>query len=98
MRLPHSWLDDGSATQDRIGYDRGFTLLRLGKSRADVSALETAFANYPAPFRILDVPDPEPRAVYGYDLILLRPDLHVAWRGNRLPDGAAKLAAIVTGH
>ncbi len=37
VRLPHTWLDDGTAMQDRIGYDRGFTLLRLGKSQADVS-------------------------------------------------------------
>ena len=98
VRLPHTWLDDGTAMQDRIGYDRGFTLLRLGKSQADVSALEKAFATYRAPFRVLDIPDAEPRAVYGCDLILLRPDLHVAWRGNRLPDDAARLAAIVTGH
>ena len=31
-RLPHVWLDDGTAMQDRIGNDRGFTLLRLGES------------------------------------------------------------------
>src|SRR5262249_31663976 len=29
-RLPHVWLDDGSAMQDRIGYGHGYTLLRLG--------------------------------------------------------------------
>jgi 2-polyprenyl-6-methoxyphenol hydroxylase-like FAD-dependent oxidoreductase len=98
MRLPHTWLDDGAAMQDRIGFDRGFTLLRLGQSRADVSALAQALAGYGAPFRLLDIPDAEPRVIYGFDLILLRPDLHVAWRGNRLPDDAARLAAIVTGH
>jgi len=98
VRLPHTWLDDGTAMQDRIGYDRGFTLLRLGGSRADVSILEQAFAGYQAPLRVLDVPDAEPREVYGFDLILLRPDMHIAWRGNRLPDDAARLAAIVTGH
>jgi hypothetical protein len=98
VRLPHTWLDDGAAMQDRIGLDRGFTLLRLGKSLADVSALDAAFATYRAPFRVLDIPDDEPRAVYGCDLILLRPDMHIAWRGNRLLDDAAKLAAIVTGH
>jgi 2-polyprenyl-6-methoxyphenol hydroxylase-like FAD-dependent oxidoreductase len=97
-RLPHVWLDDGVAMQDRIGYDQGFTLLRLGGSAADVAALAGAFADYGAPFRVLDVPDAEPRAVYGRDLILLRPDLHVAWRGNRLSDDPAKLAAVVTGH
>jgi 2-polyprenyl-6-methoxyphenol hydroxylase-like FAD-dependent oxidoreductase len=97
-RLPHAWLDDGAAMQDRIGYELGFTLLRLGRSQADVAALETAFAALGAPLRVLDIPDAAPRAVYGCDLLLLRPDLHVAWRGNRLPDSPARLAAIATGH
>ncbi len=47
VRLPHTWLDDGSAMQDRIGYDRGFTLLRLGKSQADVSALDEGLCGLP---------------------------------------------------
>jgi 2-polyprenyl-6-methoxyphenol hydroxylase-like FAD-dependent oxidoreductase len=98
VRLPHTWLDDGTAMQDRIGYDLGFTLLRLGRSRADVSGLRAAFGSLRAPFRVLDVPDEEPRAVYGCDLILLRPDLHIAWRGNAPPDDPAQLAAVVTGH
>ena len=38
-RLPHVWLDDGSAMQDRIGYGHGYTLLRLGGTKADASAL-----------------------------------------------------------
>jgi hypothetical protein len=98
VRLPHAWLDDGAAMQDRIGFDRGFTALRLGRTTADLSALASAFAAYGAPFRVLDIPDAEPRAVYGRDLILLRPDMHVAWRGNGPPDDPAKLAALVTGH
>ena len=97
-RLPHVWLDDGTAMQDRIGYDSGYTLLRLGGSQADAAALAKAFAAYGAPLRMLDIADAGPRAVYGYDLLLLRPDLHVAWRGNRLPDDPARLAAMVTGH
>src|SRR5829696_1551677 len=97
-RLPHVWLDDGAAMQDRIGYDSGYTLLQLGRTQADVSALAKAFAAYSAPFRVLDIPDEDPRAVYGYDLLLLRPDLHVAWRGNRLPDDPERLAAMATGH
>jgi hypothetical protein len=36
--------------------------------------------------------------VYGYDLILVRPDLHVVWRGNAAPSDPAQLAAVVTGH
>jgi len=55
-----------------------------------------AFAAICAPLRLLDVPDRRPRDVYGYDLLLLRPDLHVVWRGNAAPP--EKLAALATGH
>jgi len=36
--------------------------------------------------------------VYGYDLILIRPDLHVVWRRTSAPSDPSQLAAIVTGH
>jgi hypothetical protein len=95
-RLPHIWLDDGSAVQDRIG--DGYTLLRLGGSNADASALRRAFDAIGAPFAILDVADAPARDVYGSDLLLLRPDMHVAWRGNAAPEDPVHLAAVVTGH
>jgi 2-polyprenyl-6-methoxyphenol hydroxylase-like FAD-dependent oxidoreductase len=95
-RLPHVWLGDGSALHDRIG--DGYTLLRLGRSREEVSPLAAAFAALRAPFTLLAIDDERPRAVYGCDLLLLRPDLHVVWRGNRLPDDPARLAALATGH
>ena len=85
-RLPHVWLKDHTAVQDRIP-DDGFTLLRLREH--DTSGF---------PFRVVDIRDDRARELYGFDLILLRPDLHVAWRGNRLPEDADKLAMHVTGH
>jgi 2-polyprenyl-6-methoxyphenol hydroxylase-like FAD-dependent oxidoreductase len=97
-RLPHVWLDDGTAMADRIGYGVGFTLLRFGRSAADVAALARAFAALGAPLQVLNIPDARPREVYGYDLLLLRPDLHVAWRGNKAPAEPARLAAMATGH
>ena len=48
--------------------------------------------------RCSTLPKTHPRDVYGFDLLLLRPDLHVVWRGNRLPEDPAKLAALATGH
>jgi hypothetical protein len=95
--LPHVWLDDGTAMQDRIPGD-GYTLLRLGRTRADTAAPEQALRARGAPLAVLDVPDPGVRAVYGVDLLLLRPDMHVAWRGIRPPDDPAEIAAVVTGH
>ena len=96
-RLPHVWLKDGSGIQDRLPQD-GYTLLRLGKSDADLAPLAKAIAAYGAKVTSLDIRDEPARAVYGYDLLLLRPDLHVVWRGNAPPDNPQELAAIATGH
>jgi 2-polyprenyl-6-methoxyphenol hydroxylase-like FAD-dependent oxidoreductase len=98
VRLPHVWLGDGTAMQDRIGYDSGFTLLRLGGSRADASGLASGFQRYGAPFRVLDVDDARARELYDADLILLRPDMHIVWRGTQAPDDPQRLAAMATGH
>jgi 2-polyprenyl-6-methoxyphenol hydroxylase-like FAD-dependent oxidoreductase len=95
-RLPHAWLGGHVALQDRI--PQGYALLRLGGSREESSPLEKAMARRGAPFSVLDVPDAAARDLYGVDLILLRPDLHVAWRGNRAPEAPEALAARVTGH
>jgi 2-polyprenyl-6-methoxyphenol hydroxylase-like FAD-dependent oxidoreductase len=95
-RLPNVWLADGSPIQDRI--PDGYTILRLGNKACDVSALTKAFAGLGAPFHILDVADDVAREVYGFDLILLRPDLHIVWRGNQLPDAVDQMARIATGH
>jgi hypothetical protein len=37
------------------------------------------------------------RDVYQKALVLVRPDLHVVWRGDRAPDDPGRLAAIATG-
>jgi len=95
-RLPHVWLEGHVALQDRLG--PGYTLLRFGATGEDASALQRSFAAYGAPFDVLHVADDAARDVYGYDLILLRPDLHIVWRGNQLPIEPDELAAIATGH
>ena len=95
-RLPHVWLDEGRSVHDAIG--DGYTLLRLGRSQANTSAFEQAMCALNAPLHVLAIDADRPRDVYGYDLILVRPDLHVAWRGNNAPGDAAQLAALVTGH
>ncbi len=96
VRLPHVWLGDGTAMQDRIA--SGYTILKLGGSKADMRGLEHAIAARGAPVAVLDVPDAVARDIYGCDLILVRPDLHVVWRGNAAPDDPEAVAAVATGH
>jgi 2-polyprenyl-6-methoxyphenol hydroxylase-like FAD-dependent oxidoreductase len=95
-RLPHVWLDDGSALHDHI--PDGYTILKLGRTNADASGLEKAIRARGAPVAMLDIPDQVAREIYGYDLLLLRPDLHIVWRGQAPPDDPAEVAAIATGH
>lgn len=98
-RTPHVWLDavrgQGSSLFDRLG--RGFTLLRL-EAAADTTALSRSATTRGVPLTTLDVPVPEARGLYGRALALIRPDQHIAWRGDRLPDDCDALLARVTGH
>lgn len=96
FRLPHVWLDDRTPIQDHLGL--GYTILKLGNAPADTSALESELRATGAPLDVLRVPDAAAREIYGRDLVLVRPDLHVAWRGNEPPADPGAVAATVTGR
>jgi 2-polyprenyl-6-methoxyphenol hydroxylase-like FAD-dependent oxidoreductase len=96
-RLPHVWLVPGeTSVHDRIA--DGFTLLRLGRSREDASGLRKAFSAIGAPLSVVDIDSEAARHVYGFDHLLVRPDLHVVWRGDALPKDPDRVALVVTGH
>ena len=96
-RLPHLWLKDGSAVQDHLR--AGYALVTCAPRTAGLDELGEAFRSLGCPFQVLDVSDvPHAREVYERDHVLLRPDLHVAWRGNSAPEDPVGLAAAVTGH
>ena len=95
-RLPNTWLSDDIAVQDCCG--PWFTILRAGGDPPDGGPLAAALQRRGAPAAILDQPDGRAAAVYGAGLLVLRPDLHVAWRGDAQPDDPERIAAIVTGH
>ncbi|TYL97928.1 2-polyprenyl-6-methoxyphenol hydroxylase [Bradyrhizobium rifense] len=95
-RLPHVWLDDGQALHDRIGNE--FTLVSLGRDQSALPALRQSFAEFGAKLDIVQVESKPAREVYGHDLVLVRPDLHVVWRGNSLPADLRAIATVATGH
>jgi 2-polyprenyl-6-methoxyphenol hydroxylase-like FAD-dependent oxidoreductase len=94
-RAPHVWLPDRASFYDR--FRKGFTLLRLSGAKSDGAALVAAAKVRGVPLDVLDLAVPEARDLYDADLALVRPDLHIAWRGNRAPDDADALLARVTG-
>jgi 2-polyprenyl-6-methoxyphenol hydroxylase-like FAD-dependent oxidoreductase len=96
FRLPHVWLEDGTPIHDRLG--AGYTLVQVGAGAHDTSAFRDAFAAHATPLDVQHIPNARAREIYGVDLVLVRPDLHVVWRGNTVPSDADRIAATVTGH
>ncbi len=82
-RAPHVWLDDGRSTLDLFG--RTFVLLCLGAGAPDAAPLADAARRCGMPLEIVDLAEPAIEAAYEKPLVLVRPDGHVAWRGDAPP-------------
>ena len=99
-RAPHVWIGEGRGAGDSL-FDRlgpGFTVLRLGPRPPKADGLLAAFAERGVPVKALDVQSPVARDLYERDIVVVRPDQHVAWRGNADPPDAADVVAQVTGN
>ena len=92
-RAPHAWLRDGRSILDLFG--RGFVLLRFDE--APTAALEQAAKSRGVPLEVVDLNEPEAAALYERRLVLVRPDGHVAWRGDALPADCGALVDRVRG-
>jgi 2-polyprenyl-6-methoxyphenol hydroxylase-like FAD-dependent oxidoreductase len=88
-RAPHAWLHDDSSLFDHFG--KGFTLLAGSRASQDCigSALKAA-ERLGIPLALIRPDCPALGQLYPYALTLIRPDQHVAWRGDHWPaDGEA---------
>jgi 2-polyprenyl-6-methoxyphenol hydroxylase-like FAD-dependent oxidoreductase len=94
-RAPHVRLGDGRSTLDLFG--RGFVLLVFSSKAGDVSAFGSAAEKVRLPLEVVTLADARAREVYERALVLVRPDGHVAWRGDRVPDDAAEIIDRVRG-
>lgn len=93
---PHFWMADGASLYDQLGW--GYTLLADGRTaREGIAGLERAAAGQSVPLKVVTLPDPCYRGLYQAAYALVRPDQHVAWRGERLPEDPAALLDRVRG-
>jgi hypothetical protein len=92
---PHLWLGDGSSLYDHFG--PGFTLLVTDGDTATTQALVAAAQARNIPLKVLVPSDDRLRARYGARFALIRPDQHVGWRGDAVPDDCDGLLAHLTG-
>jgi 2-polyprenyl-6-methoxyphenol hydroxylase-like FAD-dependent oxidoreductase len=94
-RAPHAWLSPGRSTIDLFG--RGFVLLCFADApRAD--AMAQYAAQRKIPLSIERIENADVHALYGADYVLVRPDGHVARRGNYPEVNAASVLDCVSGH
>jgi hypothetical protein len=94
-RAPHLWLGDNRSILDLFG--EGFVLLRFGTDTPDVSAFEAAAEKCHVPLKTVSVRQPDAARLYERRLVLVRPDGHVAWRGDDMPENARKVVDRVRG-
>lgn len=95
-RLPHCWLDDGTAIQDHL--PETYILLSLGTKPPDTTRIRKSFEATGAPVTEVRVESDRVRDLYGFDFLVLRPDMHVVWRGTQVPRNSAEIVSIATGH
>ncbi|WP_346779313.1 aromatic-ring hydroxylase C-terminal domain-containing protein [Mycobacterium camsae] len=87
------YLSDGRALFDLFG--PGFTLLRF--TDIDTTALTEAAGVRHVPLTVVEVHDAHAHRLYERDLVLIRPDQHVAWRGNSAPSDPLRLIDTIRG-
>ena len=94
-RAPHAWLTDGRSILDLFG--AGFVLLHFGARSTAVESVAEAARLGDVPLSVVNIGDPEIAAIYEKRYVLVRPDGHVAWRGDNLPRAVARLIDRVRG-
>jgi len=92
-RLPHIWLsEDGSkkiSVFDCLGM--GYTLIRVGEDAPAAAGFAEAARGCRIPLQVLNIPKTPAWDLYQRKLILVRPDQHIAWRGDHIPDDVGKV-------
>lgn len=88
VRLPNVFLDDGSPIHDHLG--PWYTLLQFSAGAG--GEIPSVCKELGIPLTVVTVPA-KWQALYGAPAILVRPDMHIAWRGEI--NGASDAAVIV---
>ena len=93
-RCPHFWLKDGRSLYDAFG--SGYALLKFDRG-ATTERLTQVARDRGVPLAVLDVSGEERQEEFWKGLVLVRPDQHVAWRGDQEPENPAELIDLVRG-
>lgn len=97
-RLPHLWcetsikavgLESRQSLFDALGI--GFTLLRIGNDAPQGGGFLTHAKKRKIPLKVLTLAKLPAWDLYQRKLVLVRPDQHIAWRGDRSPENPGNI-------
>ncbi|BFM15142.1 FAD-dependent oxidoreductase [Maricurvus nonylphenolicus] len=84
-RLPHMWMAEGVSLHDELGED--MSLIAIDASEIDIEKIVEAAKERRVPLKVVRCDGrSDMNKVYEAKLILVRPDLHVTWRGDQVED------------
>lgn len=92
-RAPHLWLGPGKSLYDEFGPE--WTLLQTVPDCPHAASLARAADAARLDLRLLTLPLPELQYLYEANLVLIRPDQMVAWRGSTVANPTAIIAKVL---
>jgi 2-polyprenyl-6-methoxyphenol hydroxylase-like FAD-dependent oxidoreductase len=93
-RLPHCWLNDNQSIYDVLG--SGFTLLSFN-DEVNVDQFVKEAEEKRVPLKVVPLYGYKLHELYEKSFIIVRPDQHVAWRGDHLPENISELLDQIRG-
>lgn len=94
-RAPHAWLSQGRSTLDLFG--DGYKLLCFDAEATNISDMSKSAADQGMPLEVIPIKNKEIAGLYERRFVLVRPDGHVAWRGDTIPTECDRLIETVRG-
>jgi 2-polyprenyl-6-methoxyphenol hydroxylase-like FAD-dependent oxidoreductase len=95
-RAPHAWVGEGISTLDL--FDSEFSVIHSDGKMEPCAALHESALRLSIPIRVASYSDDRVRDLYPKNITLIRPDGHVAWRGDDLDQAPDAIWSVVTGR
>lgn len=95
-RPPHAWLGDDLSLFDLFGSE--WTLMQLCDKSSAVEDMRKAAEKFDTQLQVVKLASPEVRLLYESDLVLIRPDQIVAWRGSGAMEDCERTFAQLLGY